>query len=83
LLRAPARVEAEIDRQEVERPMSAEYRKILRDRLTLEYFFANGEVAFRRTPDGIEILAAGLDEIAQLRKTNKRAKRQGIVYGVG
>jgi hypothetical protein len=39
--------------------------------------------AFRRTPQGIVVLAAGLDEIAAFRRTSTREQRQGVVYGVG
>jgi hypothetical protein len=39
--------------------------------------------AFRRTPHGIVVLPAGLDEIAEFRRTSTREQRQGVVYGVG
>jgi hypothetical protein len=83
LLPVPPEVEAEIQRQEGRQPMTAEYRKTLRDRLTLEQYFSGIDVAFRRRPDGIEVLAAGLDEIAEFRRSSSREERQGVVYGVG
>jgi hypothetical protein len=83
LLPVPPEVEAEVKRQEVKYPMTPDYRKALRDRLTLEHYFADVEVAFRRTPEGIEVLAAGLDEIDRFRRTSTAQERQGIVYGVG
>ena len=60
-----------------------EYRKTLRDRLTLAHYFSDVEVAFRRTPQGIEVLAAGLNEIAEFRRTSTREQREGVIYGVG
>jgi hypothetical protein len=63
--------------------MTPEYRKTLRDRLTLAHYFADVEVAFRRTPQGIEVVAAGLDEIAEFRRTSTPEEREGVVYGVG
>ena len=83
LLPIPAEVEAEVQRQEATHPMTPEYRHVLRGRLTLEYYFSGVEIAFRRTPQGIEILAAGLDEISAFRRTSTPEERQGVVYGVG
>ena len=82
LLPVPAEVEAEILRQEAQHPMAPEYRKTLRDRLTLEHYFSEVEVAFCRTRGGIEILAVGLDEIAEFRATSSHKERLDVVYGV-
>ena len=83
LLPTPPDVDAEVARQEAARPMTPEHRKTLRDRLTLAHYFADVEVAFRRTPQGIEVVAAGLDEIAEFRRITTREEREGVVYGVG
>jgi hypothetical protein len=83
LLPVPAEVEAEVKQQEAKHAMTPEYCKKLRDRLTRAHYFADALVAFRRTPNGIEVLAAGLDEIAEFRRTSTREQRQGVVYGVG
>jgi hypothetical protein len=83
LLPVPPEVEIEVQRQEAAHAMTPEYRKRLRDRLTLEHYFADVVVAFRRTPNGIEILAAGQDAIAEFRQTSTPEERQGVVYGVG
>lgn len=83
LLPVPPAVEEEIARQEARHPMTLEYKKVLRDRLTLEYFFPDVEVAFRRTPAGIYVLAAGHTAISQFRTTATADQRQGVVYGVG
>ena len=83
LLLVPPEVEAEVASQEASHPMTPAYRQALRDRLTLAYYFADVEVAFRRTPAGIVILATGADDIAAFRRTSTPAERQGAVYGVG
>jgi hypothetical protein len=83
LLPVPPDVEAEIERQQAAHAMTPEYRKMLRDRLTLEHYFSDVEVAFRRTPRGIEVVAAGLDEIAEFRAATAPEERQDVVYGVG
>src|SRR5260370_38477121 len=77
LLPVPPPVEAEVEGQEAKHPMTPEYRKTLRDRLTLAHYFSDVEVAFRRTPEGIEVLAAGLNEIAAFRRTRTGEARQG------
>jgi hypothetical protein len=83
LLPVPPEVEADITLQETEHPMTPEYRNTLRDWLTVQHYFSDVEIAFRRTPRGIEVLAAGFAEIAAFRRTSTRAERQGVVYGVG
>jgi hypothetical protein len=83
LLPVPPEVEAEVKRQEAKHPMTPDYRKALRDRLTLEHYFSDVEVAFRRSTHGIEVLAVGLPQIAEFRRTATPEKRHGVVYGVG
>jgi hypothetical protein len=83
LLPVPPEVEAEVERQEAKHQMTPEYRKTLRDRLCLQHYFSDVQVAFRRTPEGIEVLAAGLDEIAHFRRITPREERHDVVYGVG
>jgi hypothetical protein len=83
LLPTPPDVDALLERWEATDPMTPEQRKRLRDRLTLRRHFADVDAAFRRTPQGIEVVAAGLDGIAEFRRTNTREEREGVVYGVG
>jgi hypothetical protein len=83
LLPVPPDVQAEIARQEAKHPMTPEYRVTLCNRLTLAHYFSDVEIAFRRTPEGIELLAAGLDEIVVFRRKTTPEERHGVVYGVG
>jgi hypothetical protein len=83
LLAVPGEVEAEIKKQEATHVMNAVYRKTLSDHLTLEHYFPDVEVAFRRTLNGIEVVAVGMEEIAEFRQTTAPEERQGVVYGVG
>jgi hypothetical protein len=83
LLPTPPDVEALVERWKAMDPLTPEQRKTLRDRLTLRRHFSDVEVAFRRTPQGIEVVAAGLDEIAEFRRTGTREPREAVVYGVG
>jgi hypothetical protein len=45
---------------------SDEYAKQAIDDLTLQWFFEGTDVACRETPDGIEVIAIGWDEIGEL-----------------
>ena len=45
--------------------MAPEARKRQLDQYTLEYYYDGHDVAFRETPEGIEVLAVGMDEIGQ------------------
>jgi hypothetical protein len=83
LLYVPPVVDAELRRQQAKHVMTPEYCQTLRDRLTLTHYFSGVEVAFRRTRQGIEVVAAGFDEIAEFRRASTPEQLQGIVYGVG
>jgi hypothetical protein len=43
-------------------PMDPEYRQRLLDDWTLRYYYDGAYVAYRRTPQGVEVLAVGWDE---------------------
>jgi hypothetical protein len=43
-----------------------DYAKSVRDDETLTYYFEGETVAYRSTPQGVEVLAVGLDEIKDL-----------------
>src|SRR4051794_16843162 len=45
--------------------MDDAYRKRLTDLYTLEYYYEGWDVAYRRAPQGIEVLAVGLPEIVE------------------
>ena len=48
--------------------MNDEYRKLLTDHWTLDYWFQGWEIAYRSTQEGVEVLAVGLPEVAALLK---------------
>jgi hypothetical protein len=71
LLQVPPEVEA-IVAQEDARLLkehgivsSAEDRQRQQDSLTLQYYFEGYDVAYRRIPQGVEVLAIGLEEIRE------------------
>jgi hypothetical protein len=58
--------EAIIARQGRSQFMTPEYRKRTLDAYTLEYYYDGRLVAARTTPQGVEVLAVGAEEIGQL-----------------
>jgi hypothetical protein len=46
-------------------PMPAELRQQLLDDWTLRYYYDEAYVAYRRTPQGVEVLAVGWDEASK------------------
>jgi hypothetical protein len=49
-------------------PMNDEARKRITEDITLQYYYEGLPVMYRRTPQGVEVLAVGLAEIAELTK---------------
>lgn len=57
---------------------SDEYAKQAIDDLTLQWFFEGTDVACRETPEGIEVIAIGWEEIGQLLKDVPLEQRQDL-----
>jgi hypothetical protein len=83
LLRVPPEVEQAVAREEAKQRMTPEYRRSLVDRLTLQYYFEDLDIAYRSTPQGVEVLAVGLDEIGALVRNTPSEQRQGVLFGQG
>jgi hypothetical protein len=60
-----------------------EARRRLVDSLTLQYYYGGYDVAYRETPQGIEVVAVGLAEIGELIRTTPQEQREGVVFGQG
>lgn len=76
-----ARREAQLLRERGLR-ITGEARQHDLDYATLNWYYDNSYVAYRRTPQGIEVLAVGSDEIDQYLKDHPPEVLQGIVIGV-
>jgi hypothetical protein len=80
LLPTPLKV-AQLVAREVERlPMTDEARQRVTDDWTLQYYFGGYDVVYRKTPQGVEVLAAG-DEIGQFFRKLPSSQRKGIILG--
>lgn len=53
------------------------------DSLTLQHYFDGIDVAYRRTTQGVEAVAIGLDEVGELIRTTPQEQRDDIVFGQG
>jgi hypothetical protein len=62
---------------------TAEARQRLVDALTLQYYFDGIDIAYRRTPRGVEVVAVGLEEVGELIRTTPQEHREGVVFGQG
>ena len=81
LLPTPPEI-AELVAREVDRlPMTTEARQRITHDWTLQYYFGGHEVAYRKTPKGVQVLAAGLEEIGQLLRRLPYSQQKGIVFG--
>src|SRR5260370_38206043 len=65
-------------------PASNAARQRMRDDLKMQYYFGGHPILFRRTDQGIEVLAVGDEEVSQLYKKKRKmlaAAREAIVLG--
>jgi hypothetical protein len=81
LLPTPPEVAKLVAREVKRLPMTEEARRQITNDWTLQYYFGGHEIAYRRTPQGVEVLAAGLEEISQLLRTLPLSQRKGIIFG--
>lgn len=53
----------------------------MRDDLTLQHYYEDAYVAYRRTPQGIEVMAVGWDEASKYLKEHPPETRQDVEIG--
>jgi hypothetical protein len=82
LLAPPPAVREQIEKERAKHPpeVFARAEERLRNDWTLQYYFEylGHDVLYRPTPQGPEVLAVGLEESIQLRKTLSPEQQQGI-----
>jgi hypothetical protein len=87
LLAVPPEVDAIVAREEARLhekhgiPLVGEARQRLVDSLTLQYYYGGLDVAYRRTAEGVEVLAVGPDEIGRLVRSLSSEDRLKIKIG--
>jgi hypothetical protein len=87
LLPVPREVEEEVDRED-ERVFqkhgfrfAPEARKRMTDDMTLHYYYEGHYLASRRTPEGVEVLAVGWDEVSKYLEDHPPEGRQDVRTG--
>jgi len=68
--------------QEFGVPLPPEVKQRLLDEWTLRYYYDRAYVAYRRTPQGVEVLAVGSDEIDHYLAEHPDATLQDVVVKV-
>ena len=63
-------------------PMPAELRQRLLDEWTLTYYYDEAFIAYRRTPQGVEVLAVGSEEVYKYLADHPLETRQDVRIGV-
>jgi hypothetical protein len=58
-----------------------DFAKRTRDDWTLAYYYEGTDVAYRITPQGVEVLAVGLHEIGDYLRNTPPEERQGVIVG--
>src|SRR4051794_18342868 len=81
LLPVPPEIAEEIRReQKAHRPnFSDEYAKMTCDDWTLTYYYEGEMVACRSTPEGVEVLAVGPEEVGRFFEETPQEHRQGVL----
>lgn len=80
LLPTPPEVAKLVVREVKRLPMTDEARQRITHDWTLQYYFGGHDVVYRKTPQGVEVLAAG-EEIGPLLRKLPSSQRKGIILG--
>ncbi len=81
LLPTPPEVVEIVDEWLKDRPASPAARLRITEGLKMQYYFGGHNYAYRDTPNGREVLAAGEEEIRKLFKRLPETKHLGIIIG--
>lgn len=79
LLPVPPEIAEEIARDQAAYHYADEYAKMTCDDWTLRYYYEGEMVASRSTPEGVEVLAVGPEEVGRYYEETPQEKRQGVM----
>jgi hypothetical protein len=85
LLPVPLKVAESVAKREAELlrergiQITAEARKRALDHGTLNWYYDNAYIAYRHTPEGVEVLAVGHDEVRQYMKDHPFETRRDVI----
>ena len=80
-LPVPPEIADEVSREQAaqQRDYTEDYAKLTRDNWTLSYYYEGDTVACRSTPEGIEVLAVGWDEVSRFIEETPPDAQQGVM----
>lgn len=58
-----------------------EARRRILDNLVLNWYYDNAYIAYRRTPQGVEVLAVGWEEAHKYREEHPAEERRDVIIG--
>ena len=58
-----------------------EARQRILDNLVLNWYYDNAYIAYRRTPQGVEVLAVGWEEANKYREAHSPEERRDVIIG--
>jgi len=81
LLPVPPEIAEEVTREQASQQpyYTDDYAKLTRDNWTLTYYYEGETVASRSTPEGIEVLAVGPEEVRRFYQETPPENRQGVM----
>jgi hypothetical protein len=85
LLPVPPEITGELARAQAAHPLKRfadEYVKTICDDWTLRYYYEGEEVACRSTPEGVEVLAVGPEEVRRFYQKTPLESRRGVMIRV-
>ena len=71
LLPVPPEVQAHLERELKDHPVTDKERQRLTNVWTLQYYYGNEEVVYRETPQGVEVLAVGLKAMGEFVRSQR------------
>jgi hypothetical protein len=87
LLPVPPEVAESVARHQAEfirnhgAPYTSEARQRILDNLVLNWYYDGSYVAYRRTPEGVEVLAVGWEEANKYRQEHPLEERRDVIIG--
>jgi hypothetical protein len=81
LLPTPPEVQALLEKELQDHPVTAKERQRLTDEWNLQYYYGGEEIAYRHTPQGVEVLAVGMDAACKLLRELPPERDSEVVLG--
>lgn len=81
ILPTPPAVRRLVARELKDHPVTPRERQRITDCFKMQYYFGGLDIAYRKTPKGLEVLAVGHDEIMKLVRSAPPAEREQIILG--